>query len=80
MFLGHRDHGYSASPGLPAGIHCNGAWQHGITIVTPERSFLFTCETENDQADWLKRFNDVISTVMSPQEYSSKMFTVYYYL
>lgn len=70
VFLGHRDHGYSASPGLPAGTHCNGAWQHGITIVTPERSFLFTCETESDQTDWLKMFNDVISTVMSPQEYS----------
>lgn len=69
-FLGHQDHGYSASPGLPAGTHCNGAWQHGITIVTPERSFLFTCETEVEQQDWLKHFNDVISIQMSPQEYS----------
>ncbi|XP_071002092.1 arf-GAP with dual PH domain-containing protein 1-like, partial [Oncorhynchus clarkii lewisi] len=69
-FLGHQDHGYRASPGLPAGTHCNGAWQHGITIVTPERSFLFTCETEVEQQDWLKHFNDVISIQMSPQEYS----------
>ncbi|KAM9489950.1 arf-GAP with dual PH domain-containing protein 1 isoform 3-T3 [Salvelinus alpinus] len=69
-FLGHQNHGYSASPGLPAGTHCNGAWQHGITIVTPERSFLFTCETEVEQQDWLKHFNDVISIQMSPQEYS----------
>uniref|UniRef100_A0A6Q2XR55 ArfGAP with dual PH domains 1 n=1 Tax=Esox lucius TaxID=8010 RepID=A0A6Q2XR55_ESOLU len=69
-FLGHRDQGYSAQPGLPAGTHCNGAWQHGITIVTPERSFLFTCETETEQKDWLKHFNDVINIQMSPQEYS----------
>ncbi|KAG7491452.1 hypothetical protein MATL_G00003870 [Megalops atlanticus] len=70
VFLGHRDLGYSASPGLPAGTHCNGAWQCGITIVTPDRSFLFTCETESEQQDWLNHFNAVISTVMTPQEYS----------
>ncbi|KAJ8283605.1 hypothetical protein COCON_G00024550 [Conger conger] len=54
VFLGHRDHGYS----------------HGITIVTPDRSFLFTCESEGEQQDWLNHFNVVISTTMTPQEYS----------
>ncbi|XP_030638097.1 arf-GAP with dual PH domain-containing protein 1 [Chanos chanos] len=70
VYLGHRDLGYSASPGLPAGIHSNGLWQHGITILTPERSYVFTCETESEQQDWLKHFNDVMDTQMSPQEYS----------
>ncbi|XP_029283184.1 arf-GAP with dual PH domain-containing protein 1-like isoform X2 [Cottoperca gobio] len=70
VFLGNKGHGYSASPGLPAGTHCNGAWQHGITIVTPERGFLFTCESEADQQDWLKHFNNVMNAVMSPQEYT----------
>lgn len=70
VFLGNKDHGYSASPGLPAGTHCNGAWQHGITIKTPERSFLFTCESESEQQDWLKHFDDVMNAVMSPQEYT----------
>lgn len=72
VFLGHRDLGYSASPGLPANTQRNGAWQHGITIVTPERSFLFTSETEAEQLDWLKHFNHVIGLQMSPQEYSSE--------
>ncbi|KAJ8406647.1 hypothetical protein AAFF_G00295630 [Aldrovandia affinis] len=70
VFLGHRDLGYSACPGLPPGTHCNGVWQHGITIVTPDRSFLFTCESESDQQDWLDHFNAVMSTTMTPQEYS----------
>ncbi|KAI1886668.1 hypothetical protein AGOR_G00198170 [Albula goreensis] len=70
VFLGYRDLGYSVSPGLPVGTHCNGAWQHGITIVTPDRSFLFTCESENEQQDWISHFNDVINTTMTPQEYS----------
>ncbi len=72
VFLGNKEHGYSASAGLPAGTHCNGAWQYGITIETRERSFLFTCEMESDQHEWLKHFNDVISAQMSPQEYTSK--------
>ncbi|XP_076871824.1 arf-GAP with dual PH domain-containing protein 1 [Brachyhypopomus gauderio] len=70
VFLGHRDLGYSANVGLPVGTHRTAAWQHGITIVTPERSFLFTCESEAEQRDWLRHFNDVIATQMSPQEYS----------
>ncbi|CAG12513.1 unnamed protein product, partial [Tetraodon nigroviridis] len=70
VFLGNKDHGYSVSAGLPAGTYCNGAWQHGITIQTPDRCFLFTCETEGDQQDWLKHFSDVMSAQMSPQEYS----------
>ncbi|XP_034044772.1 arf-GAP with dual PH domain-containing protein 1 [Thalassophryne amazonica] len=70
VFLGNKDHGYSAGPGLPAGTHCNGVWQYGITIKTPQRSFLFTCETETDQQDWLKHFNDVMNAPMSPQEYT----------
>lgn len=72
VFLGNKDHGYSVSAGLPAGTYCNGAWQHGITIVTPDRCFLFTCEAESEQQDWLKHFGDVMSAQMSPQEYTSK--------
>ncbi|KAM8773187.1 arf-GAP with dual PH domain-containing protein 1 isoform 1-T1 [Acanthopagrus schlegelii] len=70
VFLGSKDHGYNVYPGLPATAHCNGAWQHGITIETPDRCFLFTCETESDQQDWLKHFADVMSATMSPQEYT----------
>ncbi|XP_068178694.1 arf-GAP with dual PH domain-containing protein 1 [Antennarius striatus] len=70
VFLGNRDHGYEVYASLPEGTYCNGAWQYGITIVTPDRSYPFTCETESDQQDWLKHFSDVLSTQMSPQEYS----------
>ncbi|GLD63875.1 arf-GAP with dual PH domain-containing protein 1-like isoform X1 [Lates japonicus] len=70
VFLGNKDHGYSVSPGLPAGTHCNGAWQHGITIETPDRCFLFTCEMESDQQEWIKHFTDVMNAPMSPQEYT----------
>ncbi|KAJ3614949.1 hypothetical protein NHX12_018518 [Muraenolepis orangiensis] len=70
VFLGNRDHGYSVEAGLPATAHRNGAWQHGITVVTPERCFLFTCETESDQQEWLAHFHIVLNATMSPQEYT----------
>uniref|UniRef100_A0A3Q0SPE1 ArfGAP with dual PH domains 1 n=1 Tax=Amphilophus citrinellus TaxID=61819 RepID=A0A3Q0SPE1_AMPCI len=70
VFLGNMAHNYSVSLGLPAGTHCNGTFQYGITIKTPERCFLFTCETEGDQQEWVKHFNEVMSAQMSPQEYT----------
>uniref|UniRef100_A0A8C1V2T4 Zgc:92360 n=1 Tax=Cyprinus carpio TaxID=7962 RepID=A0A8C1V2T4_CYPCA len=57
VFLGHRDHGYRVTIGLPAGTQYNGLWQYGITIETPARSFLFTCETDTEQKDWMSHFN-----------------------
>ncbi|KAK7930665.1 hypothetical protein WMY93_007060 [Mugilogobius chulae] len=70
VFLGNKEHGYNVLAGLPANTHCNGAWAHGITIETPERCFLFTCETEAEQLEWIERFDEVMAAPMSPQEYS----------
>ncbi|KAJ6659801.1 hypothetical protein lerEdw1_018517 [Lerista edwardsae] len=52
----------------PLGNH----WQHGITIVTPDRKFLFACETESDQLEWISAFQKVISRPMLPQEYAEE--------
>ncbi|TRZ01339.1 hypothetical protein DNTS_022010 [Danionella cerebrum] len=70
VFLGYRDHGYSVAAGLPAGTHCNGSWQQGITIQTPDRSYLFTCQSEAEQKEWMSVFNTLINTPMSPREYT----------
>ncbi|KAM9313725.1 arf-GAP with dual PH domain-containing protein 1 isoform 2-T2 [Pholidichthys leucotaenia] len=74
VFLGSKEHGYSASPNLPPGTQCNGNFHYGITIETRDRSFLFTCETESEQQDWIKHFNNVMSTPMSPQDYTMEAF------
>lgn len=55
--------------GLPPSTQGN-HWQHGITIVTPDRKFLFACETEDDQLEWINTFQKVISRPMLPQEYA----------
>uniref|UniRef100_A0A8C9T996 ArfGAP with dual PH domains 1 n=1 Tax=Scleropages formosus TaxID=113540 RepID=A0A8C9T996_SCLFO len=72
VFLGHKDNGYSAGLGLPKGTESNGAWKHGITLDTPKRCYLFTCESEGDQKDWLDHFNAIINTAMSPHDYAQE--------
>lgn len=47
-------------------------WPHGITIVTPDRKFLFTCETESDQREWIAAFQKVVDRPMLPQEYAGE--------
>uniref|UniRef100_A0A3P9MLZ2 ArfGAP with dual PH domains 1 n=1 Tax=Oryzias latipes TaxID=8090 RepID=A0A3P9MLZ2_ORYLA len=69
VFIGSKENSYSVLPGLPAGIQGN-HWLYGITIKTPDRSFLFACETEKDQKDWMAALQLVINRPMLPQEYA----------
>uniref|UniRef100_A0A4W5LAE4 ArfGAP with dual PH domains 1 n=1 Tax=Hucho hucho TaxID=62062 RepID=A0A4W5LAE4_9TELE len=69
VFIGSKENSYTVLPGLPPstqGYH----WNHGITIVTPDRKFLFACETEAEQKDWITAFQRVINRPMRPQEYA----------
>ncbi|KAG2456079.1 ADAP1 protein, partial [Polypterus senegalus] len=69
VFIGSKENHYLVLSGLPPstqGYH----WQHGITIVTPDRKFLFTCETEFEQHLWIEAFQKAINRPMLPQEYA----------
>lgn len=69
VFIGSKENSYTVLSGLPQstqGYH----WNHGITIVTPDRKFLFACETEAEQRDWIAAFQRVINRPMRPQEYA----------
>uniref|UniRef100_A0A452GRN5 PH domain-containing protein n=1 Tax=Gopherus agassizii TaxID=38772 RepID=A0A452GRN5_9SAUR len=69
VFIGSKENSYKVLEGLPPSTQGN-HWQYGITIVTPDRKFLFACETENDQQEWITAFQKVISRPMLPQEYA----------
>uniref|UniRef100_A0A3Q3WXT3 Uncharacterized protein n=1 Tax=Mola mola TaxID=94237 RepID=A0A3Q3WXT3_MOLML len=69
VFIGSKENSYTVLPGLPPSIQDN-HWQFGITIVTPDRKFLFACETEEDQKSWIAAFQIVIQRPMLPQEYA----------
>ncbi|KAM4530721.1 arf-GAP with dual PH domain-containing protein 1-like [Odontesthes bonariensis] len=69
VFIGSKENSYTVLPGLPPNIQGH-HWQFGITIVTPDRKFLFACETETDQKEWIAAFQTVIKRPMLPQEYA----------
>uniref|UniRef100_A0A1A8Q1T9 ArfGAP with dual PH domains 1 n=1 Tax=Nothobranchius pienaari TaxID=704102 RepID=A0A1A8Q1T9_9TELE len=69
VFIGNKDHSYSVLPILPPSVQ-GYHWQFGITIVTPDRKFLVTCETEKDREDWIAAFQIVLNRPMLPQEYA----------
>lgn len=71
VFIGSKESGYTALPGLPPNIQSS-HWQFGITIVTPDRNFLFACETERDQKDWIAAFETIINRPMLPQDYAGE--------
>lgn len=72
VFIGSKENSYTVLPSLPQNVQGH-HWQHGITIVTPDRKFLFACETEEDQKDWMAAFQTVINRPMLPQEYAGKL-------
>lgn len=69
VFIGSKENSYTVLSGLPSSIQ-GYHWNHGITIVTPDRKFLFACETEAEQRDWISAFQRVINRPMRPQEYA----------
>ncbi|KAG5832636.1 arf-GAP with dual PH domain-containing protein 1 [Anguilla rostrata] len=69
VFIGSKENSYTVLLGLPPSTQGN-HWKFGITIVTPERKFLFTCETEEEQRDWMGVFQRVVNRPMLPQEYA----------
>lgn len=72
MFLGSQEQGYEVYEDLPKGVRGN-RWKAGLTIVTPERKFLFTCPSEKEQGEWLESFRDVLSRPLTPLNLLSKM-------
>ncbi|CAG5897802.1 unnamed protein product [Menidia menidia] len=69
VFIGSKENSYTVLPGYPPGVQ-GYHWQFGITIVTPDRKFLFACETETDQKEWITAFQTVINRPMMPKEYA----------
>ncbi|XP_027778598.1 arf-GAP with dual PH domain-containing protein 1 isoform X2 [Marmota flaviventris] len=69
VFIGSKESGYTVLEGLPPSTQGH-HWPHGITIVTPDRKFLFTCETELDRREWVEAFQKVVDRPMLPQEYA----------
>ncbi|XP_072207995.1 arf-GAP with dual PH domain-containing protein 2 isoform X1 [Excalfactoria chinensis] len=64
VFIGSRVGGYEVRAGLPQGISVKKR-KSGITVVTPTREFLFLCENDREQREWIDALNGVIAQPLS---------------
>lgn len=71
IFIGTESNGYSVKECVPKHTRGN-KWKCGIMVQTPERQFVFMCEQEREQKQWLNVLRKVLSRPMSPQDYSGK--------
>ncbi|XP_071246432.1 arf-GAP with dual PH domain-containing protein 2-like [Salvelinus alpinus] len=71
VFIGTEGHGYSVREGQPKGSR-SGRWRFGVTLETPDRQFVFLCDQEQDQREWIEAFKLVIAQPMLPQHYNTE--------
>ncbi|POI33475.1 hypothetical protein CIB84_002772 [Bambusicola thoracicus] len=64
VFIGRKVEGYEVRAGLPQGISVKKR-KSGITMVTPVREFLFLCENDKEQREWIDALNGVIAQPLS---------------
>ncbi|XP_061829430.1 arf-GAP with dual PH domain-containing protein 2 [Nerophis lumbriciformis] len=71
IFIGTENNSYSVSDCAPKHTRGN-KWKSGITMETPERQFVFMCQHEEEQREWLDALRQVISRPMVPQDYATE--------
>ncbi|XP_005948002.1 arf-GAP with dual PH domain-containing protein 2 [Haplochromis burtoni] len=71
IFIGTECKGYSVKEYVPLNARGN-KWKCGLMVETPERQFVFMCEQERDQREWLEALRKVLSRPMSPQDYTAE--------
>ncbi|XP_028828445.1 arf-GAP with dual PH domain-containing protein 1 isoform X2 [Denticeps clupeoides] len=69
VFIGTEAHGFSVRETPTRGSR-GSRWRYGLTMETPDRNFIFMCEQELEQRDWIKAFQQVIAQPLLPQHYS----------
>ncbi|XP_062264963.1 arf-GAP with dual PH domain-containing protein 2 [Platichthys flesus] len=69
IFVGTESNGYSVRACIPKNARGN-KWQCGLMMQTPERQFVFMCEQEREQREWLNALRQVLYRPMAPQDYA----------
>ncbi|XP_019744277.1 arf-GAP with dual PH domain-containing protein 1 [Hippocampus comes] len=71
IFLGTESNSYSVRDCVPKHTRGN-KWKYGLVVETPERQFIFMCEHESEQREWLDSLRQVMSRPMTPQDYTTE--------
>ncbi|XP_061233262.1 arf-GAP with dual PH domain-containing protein 2 isoform X1 [Neopsephotus bourkii] len=59
VLIGTMDEGYEVRAGVPQGVRVKK--KPAITVVTPMREFVFICENEREQTEWIDALNGIIA-------------------
>lgn len=70
VFIGTENHQYSVSEGSSKCAR-GGRWHGDIRLQTPGRQFVFKCEQEQEQREWLEALRRVIGQPMTSEDYAS---------
>ncbi|XP_074648072.1 arf-GAP with dual PH domain-containing protein 1-like [Tubulanus polymorphus] len=73
VFIGYREQGYSVGEKVPSNRSQVG---YGFTLTVPDRDFILSAETKEEQLKWIEVLNSVIDTLVSPQDSSLSHFMV----
>ncbi|XP_030646445.1 arf-GAP with dual PH domain-containing protein 2 [Chanos chanos] len=71
VFIGTENHGYSVQECVPKGTRGN-KWKCGVVVETPDRQFVFMCEQDREQKEWVQAIRQVIEKPMLPQDYTTE--------
>ncbi|XP_029914965.1 arf-GAP with dual PH domain-containing protein 2 [Myripristis murdjan] len=71
VFIGTESNGYSVKECVPKNARGN-KWKCGVLVETPERQFVFMCEQEREQKEWLDALRQVLFRPMAPQDYTTE--------
>ncbi|KAG7281660.1 hypothetical protein CRUP_019172, partial [Coryphaenoides rupestris] len=72
VFIGTENHSYSVTERSPPAGRRPGRWNWGIVMTTPGREFVFMCEQEQEQQEWMEALQEVISRPMTLQDYANE--------
>lgn len=67
--MGHSSEGYAVKIGVPPGARDQG---FSFTLETPDRSYLFSAQSEDDRMQWMNVLQKVIDKPVTPQDANSK--------
>lgn len=72
IFIGTESKGYTVRECVPNNNARGNKWKNGVVVKTPERQFIFMCEQEQEQREWLQVLRQVLQRPMTPQDYAGK--------
>lgn len=65
IYLGEKGKQFAISSGIPAPLKQH---MYGFILKTPERTWLFSADTEEERKHWISAISSVLETPETPQD------------